>query len=203
MRKPVLPYDEVKRYAGVRGEPTVAVDALIRRAIAETEKLIEPRYISKTLSVKIDGECLNLGGLELKSRDLARLLRDKSQVVLLCATVGFKIEKAIERYALVEPAYALVLDAAAAAAIECVCDGAEKELLGDCEHTGRFSPGYGDLSIDYQTKIIELINAARLIGVTVSASKMLSPMKSVTAFIGISGGGCKACPQKDCLARNE
>ncbi len=52
--------------------------------------------------------------------------------------------------------------------------------------THRFSPGYGDLSMSVTEEILAVLDAGRRIGVSVTKSLMMTPMKSVTAIIGIT-----------------
>ena len=49
----------------------------------------------------------------------------------------------------------------------------------------RFSPGYGDLSLETQKDIFIILDCPRKIGVTLNESFLMSPSKSVTAFVGI------------------
>lgn len=82
-----------------------------------------------------------------------------------------------------------VTDCLASAAIESVCDEAEKELAEKLPGkflTWRYSPGYGDLPLSLQPEIINVMNAGKRIGLSVTDSLMLIPSKSVTAVIGIS-----------------
>ena len=71
----------------------------------------------------------------------------------------------------------------------------------------RFSPGYGDFSIEHQRDIARVLDTARRIGLTVTDSLMLAPMKSVTAVIGVAEtegcteAGCGNCGKKDCEFR--
>ena len=72
----------------------------------------------------------------------------------------------------------------------------------------RFSPGYGDFSIEHQKQILQMLNAAKEIGVSSTESSMLTPTKSVTALIGLSKSnqkchpsGCEACQKYDCIYR--
>ena len=72
----------------------------------------------------------------------------------------------------------------------------------------RFSPGYGDFSIGHQEEILRMLDAAKTIGLTMTAGGMLTPMKSVTAVIGLSRikapchiKGCEACEKTDCVYR--
>ncbi len=193
--------DEVKRYAGFKGAHDNKLDLLVERAISEVLSTIKPRAIHKVLSVTTDGETVNAGGLVMKSRDLSALFKDKQSTVLLCTTLGYEIDKLISEYSLTEPAYAICLDGAATAAIEAYTDEVQKEFIGDGEISGRFSAGYGDLDISYQSDIIKLLNATKLIGVSVSSSYLLTPMKSVTAFADVPCKSCVDCKLKYCIAR--
>ena len=65
-----------------------------------------------------------------------------------------------------------------------VCDG-----LGEgVSLLPRFSPGYGDLSLDFQREIFRLLSPERNIGVTLGERLLMSPTKSVSAIIGIKRG---------------
>ena len=67
--------------------------------------------------------------------------------------------------------------------------------------TNRYSPGYGDLPLEVQKPLLEYLNAGRAIGLTLTATNLMVPRKSVTAILGISDrprplvlGGCSHCP---------
>ncbi len=49
----------------------------------------------------------------------------------------------------------------------------------------RFSPGYGDLPLALQPDLLHFLNAQRWVGITVGKTLLMSPMKSVTAIMGI------------------
>ena len=72
----------------------------------------------------------------------------------------------------------------------------------------RFSPGYGDLSLEMQRDIFRVLDCPRKIGLTLNESLLMSPSKSVTAIIGISGeeyqqekNKCGVCQNSDCAFR--
>ena len=100
---------------------------------------------------------------------------------------------------------ALALQACAAAMVEEVCDEVNDEIrhraLSDGFHCHpRFSPGYGDLHLEYQKVIFSLINLPKTIGLTLNSSLLMTPFKSVTALIGLAPEkagteetGCAAC----------
>ena len=77
--------------------------------------------------------------------------------------------------------------------------------------TDRFSPGYGDLPLDLQPALCAALDAQRRLGLTVTDSLLLNPVKSVTAVIGLSPTpqparirGCGYCNfRENCQFRKE
>ena len=51
--------------------------------------------------------------------------------------------------------------------------------------TPRYSPGYGDLSINIQNQLLDILDAKKSIGLSATSNNILIPRKSVTAIIGI------------------
>ena len=49
----------------------------------------------------------------------------------------------------------------------------------------RFSPGYGDLPLELQKCVFDVLSPEKQIGVFLSDSFIMSPSKSVTAFVGL------------------
>ena len=110
--------------------------------------------------------------------------------MLLAVTLGFAVDRLISAEGQASPYRALLIDACATTAIEDLADHATERaralLLAESDNvTFRFSPGYGDLPLALQPKLLELLDARRLLGLTVGSSLLLSPIKSVTAIIGI------------------
>lgn len=74
----------------------------------------------------------------------------------------------------------------------------------------RFSPGYGDWQLEDQQKILQLLNCEKKIGLTLTDGYMLTPVKSVTAVIGLSVDAaachtnkCRECTNSGCEFRKE
>ena len=96
---------------------------------------------------------------------------------------------------------------AAAAAVEQMCDQIELELQGHfpgCSFPFRYSPGYGDLPLELQNPLLDLLDAPRRVGLCASASHILTPRKSVTAILGAADGpiqptvrSCLGCPARE------
>ena len=66
--------------------------------------------------------------------------------------------------------------------------------------TGRFSPGYGDWDIAVQPLVANALDTVRRAGLCVTDTNLMTPRKSVTAILGVSGhpvkgklAGCGHC----------
>lgn len=164
----------------------------------------------RELPVTITGDLCQLGPLSLRSVKLARNLQGCCRVALMGATLGVGIDRLIAKYGRISPAKALMLQAIGAERIEALCDAFCAWLNGE---TGlhlrpRFSPGYGDLPLSVQAELFPLLDCQRRIGLTLTDSLLMSPSKSVTAFVGLSSEqnervkqGCSACAMQDCAFR--
>jgi len=99
--------------------------------------------------------------------------------------------------------------------LEEYCDACQREIAKQQEKEGwylrpRFSPGYGDFDIQYQKPLMQMLDCAKTIGLTMTDSFMMTPTKSVTAVIGMSRikercpiQGCEICEKKDCEYRRD
>lgn len=109
---------------------------------------------------------------------------------------------------------AVIYQAAAAAMVEILLrrgqrtHPAGRQRSAACTVGPRFSPGYGDFPIAHQRDFSRLLDTPRKIGLTVTESCLLAPIKSVTAVIGLSETpqpchrkGCEECGKTDCAYR--
>ena len=206
---------EAARYLGYRGtQPDSMVEAMIEECIAEVETAAVPRSIRERFPLTFAGdETFQVASLRLRSRSLQRNLAGCKEVYLFAATLGIAVDTLIKRAALMDTAKGAVMQAAAAAVIEAFCDAENDKLRQEAESESlylrpRFSPGYGDLSLDCQRDFLNLLKAQKNIGLTVTDSGLMVPIKSVTAIIGISPvntschlQGCEECSRIDCAFR--
>ena len=142
----------------------------------------------------------------LHGRDIARLLEGCDEAVLMALTLGVEVEKVLMRTEVTDMSDALVMDVCASSAVEAAADDFELQLSGELLPesrflTNRFSPGYGDFELSHQRPILELLNASRAAGITLTPTSLMVPRKSVTAVMGICRrsrekvlGGCARCP---------
>lgn len=206
---------EVSRYLSYReAEPDEQVSALITECIADVNSAAVPRSVVKRfpLETLADGT-LRAASITLKSNSLRRNLAECKEVFFFGATLGAAVDVLIRRASLMDIARGFVMQAAAAAAIEAYCNDLNDELRRQATAEGlylrpRFSPGYGDFDLSCQQEIIHVLHAPKEIGLTLTDSGLMVPVKSVTAIIGISSvptnclrEGCEVCGKKDCAFR--
>ena len=183
--------DEVLRYLYHKNEPLEKnLDDLVDSLIKETTDIARPRFIYNIFSIeKNNGIFLQNTNLTLMGRDIARHLEKSEKCAVLCATLGSEIEMKINYYSKIELLKSVILDACASTLIEALCDNTENLIKEEAEKNGffitsRYSPGYGDFDISVQKDLLNLIEAPKRIGVTVTDSFIMLPRKSVSAVIG-------------------
>jgi len=148
-----------------------------------------------------------------KSRNLSKNLADCEEVLLFAATLGTGVDVLLHKYTRLQMSRAVIMQAAAAAVIEEYCDQENRRLKQEYEARGfylrpRFSPGYGDFSLECQKDITTVLETPKRIGIMLTESLLMTPSKSVTAVMGVSKKpyrceikGCESCGKKDCAYR--
>ena len=188
--------------------------ALIQECFEELERISEPKCVYRIFELSFPQEDeLQICNLHIKSKKLYKNLRGCEQVVFLSTTLGSVVDRKLRTYEITDMAKAVVMQACSAAILEEYCDKVQNEIAIklSTEHLylrPRFSPGYGDFSILHQREILDMLDAPKRIGLTMTDAYMLAPTKSVTAIIGVSKTkepchpkGCEECTKADCLYR--
>ncbi len=192
-------------------EPTV--ESLVTEVSEETIAVARPRFVTREFSLEVQGETVSFGTIKTKSKDLAKNLAGCQGIIVLGATIGVALDQLTRRYSATDMARVVVLQAVGAAVLEEYLDEYNNELKAEYAQVQqylrpRFSPGYGDFGLESQSAILQLLEAGKTIGLTLTDGGMLNPTKSVTAVIGVSGKeeacrqtGCESCGMKDCIGR--
>ncbi len=148
--------------------------------------VVDCKYSAVKVPVKIlSDEVLDCGFDEFKSSNLIKNLKDSREAFIFGVTLGLGVDRLLHRLRMVSASEYFITDALSSALAEGAMDKAEELVKGNTETRPRFSPGFGDFLIENQVKILELINAQRLLGITVNQSYIMSPRKSVTAIMGV------------------
>lgn len=189
--------EEALRYMGCKAPESL--DDIVKNYLDECEKRVlnalSPKFLYRYFN-------LNEPLIPLEGRDISAHLAGCSGAVIMCATAGAAIDRLIRALQIEDMAKAVIADAFAGAAVEQICETAENELksaFSDRFFTWRYSPGYGDFPLETQKSLLSALNAQK-IGLCTTDSFMLTPLKSVTAVIGVSkkplpakNRGCATC----------
>lgn len=178
---------------GYRGQPLDrGFRESLEHGISAVQKIMRPAATAAYYSLlpREDGILLTGTELVLPGRSIAKLLSRSVKCCVMAATIGLEIDREIRRLSVAGMTDSVIFDACATAAIEAVCDGLQKkaaEELGEAGYriTHRFSPGYGDLPLELQKGLLTLLQAEKRIGITLTASGLMVPCKSVTAIFGL------------------
>ena len=123
------------------------------------------------------------------SRKLARHLDGCHAAYLVCGTLGTGFDALLRRVSVKSAADTLVLQAVGTAAIEEWMDCVENEIRAELAPgetlVRRYSPGYGDFSLDAQRELLGMLDSPRKVGVSLTDTLLMAPSKSVSAVIGV------------------
>ena len=173
---------EALRYLGHRDQPiTPDLKARLDEAEEACERVARPAVWRCSFAPE---------EMRLPGADIARHLADAVEVVLFAATLGHGVDRELRRLSMTDPLGQVLFDAAATAAVERLADKTEASVRAEAAQRGlycswRFSPGYGDLPLDVQPRVLSMLDATRRLGITLSPSNLMVPTKSVTAIIGL------------------
>jgi hypothetical protein len=175
-----------------------------RQMVAEAErlgrKLVEPQGVYRIL----------------ESPEAGRLgpLRDQRQGGLGLCTIGSGLEEKVrELMSTGQEPEGYVLDAVGSVAAEATADVVNAKICHWADAHGlratpRFSPGYGDWSLEEQREIFRMLPADQ-IGMSLNPSGMMIPRKSVSFAVKFtekkdgtpSGNPCERCGLENCPFR--
>ena len=185
-------FKEVARYLGYSRtvSPDQDVSGLMEKAADEMAAIMKPQAVFEVfdLTVGLESE-LSFADVSLHSRDLSRNLAGCSKVALLAATLGPQVDALIRRHSSTDPVYASILQATGPMYIEELVDLVNEEIRKIAasqrlKTKPRYSPGYGDVSLEVQKDFFRLLPCTR-IGLTLMDTLIMAPEKSVTAFVGL------------------
>lgn len=179
---------EALRYMGLKTKQSDdSVKALYDECLSLFLAVVSFRACLTKTDITFFGDgFIDLGFGKFQSYSLEKNLSSCNKAYIFAATTGIAVDRLISKYALLSPSKALVLDAVGSAAIEGFCNLLNAELKQGMFSKPRFSPGYGDMDIKLQKDILLFLDAYRKIGITLSETYMMTPIKSVTAIIGIN-----------------
>lgn len=178
--------EEILRYAGgIADDNTLK---LLNKCIDEAQSKLIYKLCYRELPVETIGDLCDFNIFKVRSQNLATNLSNCNRVIVMGATVGVELDRLIAKYSRLSPSRAIMLQAFGTERIESLCDTFCNDIQNTLKITlkPRFSPGYGDLSIVAQKDIFTALDCPKHIGLTLNNSMLMSPTKSITAFMGIT-----------------
>ena len=190
---------EVYRYLGVSPKDLLDLPLfkkkntgfaeLVEKGIREVQALILPAVVYGEQEIKkAEGNNIFFENFAVASSSLAVNLKDCSKATLVAGTIGPRIDRLIQKTSRFNAGLSGIYQAAGAMFIEEVIEKLNlliNERAGSLgyETRPRFSPGYGDLSLETQKIFFGFLKPEK-IGLTLMDTLVMAPEKSVTAFIG-------------------
>lgn len=203
--------DEALRYLACKNESGISETASAYLDECEKRLLetITPKFLYRYFPLRRSGDGIEIegGNLALEGKDISAHLEGCSGAILMAATIGSGADRLIRLLQIEDMAKAVIADAFASAAVEQVCEKGEELIRSEFRgkyFTWRYSPGYGDFPLDIQKNLLDVLDAPRKIGLCTSDSRLLAPIKSVTAVMGLSDSplpqklrGCITCNMRE------
>lgn len=183
-----LKVKDVMRYLRVRES-----NAMMHRLLEECSDCVyecsAPKAVYACVDISIEGETVDFGFMKVKSHSLSTHLAYCDKAYVMATTLGFEVDRLIEKYNRILQTKATVCDATATALIESFCNYVNEFVVNGRDSVMRYSCGYGDFDISHQVDILNYLDATKKIGITLTDCMMMVPSKSVTAIIGIKKEG--------------
>lgn len=197
---------EALRYMGAAQEDEDAA-LLADQVYLRLRNIVQPRSLIKRFACEVLPDGVLVGGVKFVSINLARHLEGCKELLLFAATLGPGLDREIKKMTLESLAWGNAAQAVAASLVEVYCNQTLAAYeAAPLQQRTRFSPGYGDWDLAEQTKFFRMLDT-RSIGLTLTSSGMMAPVKSVTAVVGlgpaVSGPAsrCDACGLRNCQYR--
>lgn len=158
----------------------------IERCAQRLRRVLQYRcaYIRTGVDLSRENVC-DFGFMSIPSKHLYRNLSGCQEVFLLAVTTGIETDRLLMKLDLTSQAEHFMTDALASAAIESFCDYASDRIRQGLFCANRFSIGYGDVPLSFQKPFLERLQARQLLGITLNDAYFMTPVKSITAIMGI------------------
>lgn len=205
---------EVMRYMGCPKDDENS-KRLFDEFCSIAQNSVSPKGSFIYVSIKAEEDKVFFSNTHINSRSLAKKLEGCNFAIVFALTIGTDIDRLVAKYSSVSPSAALCINSFGAAAIEAYADKFCSEISDIMKKQSmylrpRFSPGYCDLSLDYQPFFINLTNAGKNAGITLTDNLIMMPSKSITAIMGVGESdlecishGCETCSNKLCKYKRQ
>ena len=165
---------------------------LLEDSFEEARQVKTPAGVYMAREIEKKGETISILGSEaaLEGFSVRNLLKNSFAVLFLAVTIGPGLENLIAQYDQEKQfEKTLILDAIGSEEAEAAANSLNNHLLvlarqAKLTLTRRFSPGYGDLSLQFQAQLYKELSLA-VLGISIDDKFILRPRKTVTALLGV------------------
>jgi hypothetical protein len=166
---------------------------VLEAAFKRAEGLIHPQgvYLIKRIKEKSHETITFINSqVFFRGKSISRLLSRSSAAALMAVTIGLKLEETIAQETQAgNLEKALALDVIGSEAAEAAAEALNVHLISLARQeklllTRRYSPGYGDFSLDNQSQLFHALSLEDL-GISIDENFVLTPKKTITAVIGV------------------
>ena len=171
--------------------PEQNIAKYIKKAIDVGYSLIDAKGIYRTFKVVKDKN--TPPGVEgsrglFFGKKIASLINECDYVSLILTTIGNALPDRATEIQKKEPTDAYYLEHVGGWMADYLADRVDERIVRECNKAGytttmRYSPGYGDWTLDAQPELIRLVEADK-ISVVLTDTNIMIPRKSVSAALG-------------------
>ena len=173
------------RYLGAKGEDREA-RALLERVYSEYKEVFLPHQVTAFYPLEDDSPYLTFSGCEivLDGESIRHHFAGATEGLFSAFTLGIAFDRKVRELSLTRPTESVALNALGSAYAERKADELLRKVRDEKEAQGftttfRFCPGYGDLPLETNRMIVSALDATKKIGLIVTESGLLQPMKSI------------------------
>ncbi|MEG0593210.1 MAG: ABC transporter substrate-binding protein [Coprobacillus sp.] len=182
----------ILQYLNIYKDIDEKTDLLIDECIKEVIEKSHFKVTYKKFSLSHQPLQIKELDLLLNSKDLDFYFENCFECLVIACTLGIEIDRYIKYLEHLDMAKAVVFDAVSSRYLEECCDEYEKSLHLPI-HTFRFAPGYGDLALNLNINLSQVLQIHKAIGVSINDGGLFIPMKSMLGIIGIGDKHSKSC----------
>ncbi|MDR1928739.1 MAG: hypothetical protein LBQ07_01495 [Endomicrobium sp.] len=155
------------------------------------QKLIRPKVMIAFENIELTkNEIFFENGYKIKSSDVAAMLKNSFKAYGITATIGNMLEYRRKKFSQNGNIFnALILDTIGSIAVEETIKLVNLQIKNYEKKnnnilTKRYSPGYGDWTLEFNKHLLDWIGA-NCIGIELNECYQMSPEKSISALIGV------------------
>ncbi len=182
--------EHILHYLNYHGKVDDKINTLIDECIKEVKEVAS--FKSLSMKLPVSHLPLKINDIEIKSQDLDFYFQHCNECMIVACTLGLEIDRRVKYYEHVDMAKAVVFDAVSNCFLE-ECENEYEKSLNLGLHTFRFAPGYGDIPLTLNGDILKRLQADKRLGITLTSSHLMLPMKSIVGMIGIGDDAHKTC----------